>query len=84
MQPLSFLDLNFSFFANFNTSNFIDELNIHNYFFYQTHFPVYKIQFFITYQLEGLSTITLVIQDLAIFGANTPDATLKKKGKQKF
>ena len=37
LQLSSLLDLNFSFLANFNTSIFIDELNIHNYFFYQTH-----------------------------------------------
>ena len=37
LQLSSLLDLNFSFLANFDTSNFIDELNIQNYFFYQTH-----------------------------------------------
>ena len=36
LQLSSLLDLNFSFLANFSTSIFINELNIHD-FFYQTH-----------------------------------------------
>ena len=69
LQLSRLLDLNFSFLANFNTSIFIDELNIDNYFFYQTHvFLFMKIfQFFITYQLEGLSTITLVQYRIWLF-----------------
>ena len=82
LQLSSLLDLNFSFLANFNTSILIDELNIYNYFFYQTHvFLFIKFNSLERINLKVCPQLLLCDTGFGYFWCKYSRCNLKKEGK---